>query len=313
MIDAIETIKERYDLLDLVSRETEMRSRGGRWWGLCPFHSERTASFTVRETDAGYRYHCFGCNESGDVIDYFAKTAGLDNAEAIRRMAEEKGIEFEPRLKPPKTPPVRRPALVTVPPPPPPAGSVPDYLAEWWERRGFRRNLLLQLAAEGTVSWAEPDSGREFIRFHFEHGVKTRHDLSDSRSCRWEDSGDINANLLRGRFLDCPAVRKVGIFEGETDLFAWMSRHPECYDTLGIAAPGASWNCDPVLAWRIGEGREVRIHGDNDESGYAFMNRFAVLAKKECTSVSVTQFAWSAHMDAPRGADVDWLIREGRI
>ncbi len=66
----------------------ELKKSGNRLLGLCPFHPEKTPSFTIFP---GGRYHCFGCGESGDVIDFTRKVYGLDFRGAIRHLGIESG------------------------------------------------------------------------------------------------------------------------------------------------------------------------------------------------------------------------------
>jgi len=65
---AIEAIKERLDIVDIVRRYVELKPVSGRWMGLCPFHNEKTASFSVNGEE-GF-FYCFGCQASGDIFDF---------------------------------------------------------------------------------------------------------------------------------------------------------------------------------------------------------------------------------------------------
>lgn len=78
----IEAIKDQYPLADEVRRHLVLKRRGHQLVGLCPFHMERTPSFTVYPQDQ--RYHCFGCGANGDIFDFLHQQAGLD----IRAAAE---------------------------------------------------------------------------------------------------------------------------------------------------------------------------------------------------------------------------------
>jgi DNA primase len=90
--DSIERVKAAVDMHNLVSQRTDLRRVGSRWTGLCPFHDERTPSFSVNVEEK--RYHCFGCGESGDAIQFVQETEGVDFVEAIERLAERAGIEL---------------------------------------------------------------------------------------------------------------------------------------------------------------------------------------------------------------------------
>ncbi|MDX1660104.1 MAG: CHC2 zinc finger domain-containing protein, partial [Nitriliruptorales bacterium] len=73
--DDIEALRERADIVDVVSDHTKLQRAGSRWKGLCPFHSEKTPSFTV--DPAKNLFHCFGCNEGGDIYHFLMKIEGL--------------------------------------------------------------------------------------------------------------------------------------------------------------------------------------------------------------------------------------------
>jgi DNA primase len=88
------TIRELNDKLDAVSVVNDyvrLEKRGGRYWGLCPFHNEKTGSFTVNP-DMKW-YHCFGCGKSGSVIDFVMEMDKLTFPEAVEQLAKRMGIE----------------------------------------------------------------------------------------------------------------------------------------------------------------------------------------------------------------------------
>jgi DNA primase len=88
------TIRELNDKLDavaVVNDYVRLEKRGGRYWGLCPFHNEKTGSFTVNP-DMKW-YHCFGCGKSGSVIDFVMEMDKLSFPEAVDQLAKRMGIE----------------------------------------------------------------------------------------------------------------------------------------------------------------------------------------------------------------------------
>jgi DNA primase len=88
-----EKIREAVDLIDLVSTRTELRRAGpGRYMGRCPFHEERSPSFSV-DTSKGL-YHCFGCGVGGDAYKFVMETEGLDFTGALESLARRVGIEL---------------------------------------------------------------------------------------------------------------------------------------------------------------------------------------------------------------------------
>jgi hypothetical protein len=91
-------------ILSVIQPRVELRKAGKEYNGLCPFHSEKTPSFTVNEEKG--LFHCFGCGESGDVIDFVMKLDGLTFPEAMRVL----GIEAGSRRSTPRVSPYRKAA-----------------------------------------------------------------------------------------------------------------------------------------------------------------------------------------------------------
>jgi len=86
-------VKEKANILDIVSESVRLKRAGSSYVGLCPFHSEKTGSFHVRE-DRG-SYHCFGCGASGNPISFIMQLRGLSFPEAVEELAERYGISIE--------------------------------------------------------------------------------------------------------------------------------------------------------------------------------------------------------------------------
>ena len=94
-----EEIKARIDLADLIaSYGIDIRHNGSGIWCRCPFHNEKTPSFKIDPSSG--RYHCFGCGESGDAIDFVMKQDGLSFGEAAKRLADKVGIELKAVVNP---------------------------------------------------------------------------------------------------------------------------------------------------------------------------------------------------------------------
>jgi len=86
----LEEIRNRVSLADLIGRRTKLVKKGREHSGLCPFHNEKTPSFTVNE-EKGF-YHCFGCGANGDLIEFVKQTEGVSFPEAIERLAGIAGL-----------------------------------------------------------------------------------------------------------------------------------------------------------------------------------------------------------------------------
>ncbi len=88
-----EKILEQADIVETVSQYVRLQNRGGRYFGLCPFHQEKTPSFSVNP-ERGF-FHCFGCGQGGNVIDFIMGVETLTYSEARRLLADKLGIPIE--------------------------------------------------------------------------------------------------------------------------------------------------------------------------------------------------------------------------
>jgi DNA primase len=133
--DSIERVKDAVDMVELVGARSDLRRQGaGSWKGLCPFHDERTPSFSVNAEKKVY--YCFGCQESGDAIKFVEATEGLDFREAVEALAERYNVELKREQEDPQA-----------------------------EERRQRRQRLLELVERATtyyerVLWQSPEAGR---------------------------------------------------------------------------------------------------------------------------------------------------------
>ena len=91
--DSIERVREAVDMVELVGAKTDLRRVGSRLTGLCPFHDERTPSFSVDPEQK--LYHCFGCGVGGDAIRFVQETEALDFPEAVEALADRYGVRLE--------------------------------------------------------------------------------------------------------------------------------------------------------------------------------------------------------------------------
>lgn len=89
----LSTLKSRIPLQALAQEHLTLKPYGKDLLGRCPFHEEKTPSFRVHET----YYHCFGCGETGDVIDLYAHVHGTSKGRAIRALAKEYGVTLQPQ------------------------------------------------------------------------------------------------------------------------------------------------------------------------------------------------------------------------
>lgn len=86
-------ISRRMDIVDIVSETVKLTRKGNRHWGLCPFHQEKTPSFSVAPDKN--LFYCFGCHTGGNIFTYIMKRDGLDFAEAVEMLAGRAGVALK--------------------------------------------------------------------------------------------------------------------------------------------------------------------------------------------------------------------------
>lgn len=96
----LEEVKDRNDIVEFISRYVQLKRAGNNFSGLCPFHNEKTPSFTVFPGTRSF--YCFGCGTGGDIFTFAMQAEGLDYPEAVELLAKRAGIpleedEFRPR------------------------------------------------------------------------------------------------------------------------------------------------------------------------------------------------------------------------
>ena len=94
--ECIDEIRNRLDILDIVQSRVLLKKRGANYWGCCPFHNEKTPSFSVNVQKGIFK--CFGCGEGGDAISFLMKINNQSFSDVIRDLAEQFGIEL-PKTK----------------------------------------------------------------------------------------------------------------------------------------------------------------------------------------------------------------------
>ncbi|MDP7062218.1 MAG: DNA primase [Planctomycetota bacterium] len=88
----IDDLKERLPIESVVAQKVQLTRKGNRFWGLCPFHAEKTPSFTVHPTRNAFK--CFGCGAGGDAITFVREIEGLEFFEALRVLADQAGLQL---------------------------------------------------------------------------------------------------------------------------------------------------------------------------------------------------------------------------
>jgi DNA primase len=93
--DKIEEVRTRADIVEIVGAHVRLRRAGRNFVGLCPFHNEKTPSFSVN-AERGF-FHCFGCNTGGSVFNFIMRVEGLSFPEAVRSLAKKYGVTIPER------------------------------------------------------------------------------------------------------------------------------------------------------------------------------------------------------------------------
>jgi DNA primase len=91
--ESIDRLRDAVDMVELVGTKTDLRRVGSRYTGLCPFHDERTPSFSVNAADK--LFYCFGCQAKGDAIGFVEQAEGLDFVDAVEMLADRYGVQME--------------------------------------------------------------------------------------------------------------------------------------------------------------------------------------------------------------------------
>lgn len=211
----IAAVKDRTSIVDVVRDHVTLRSAGvGSLKGLCPFHDEKTPSFTVRES-AG-TFHCFGCGEGGDVVAFVQKIDHLTFVEAIERLAGRLGMELQRE-----------------------EGGAPEGGLGRRSRLVEAHRIAQELYAERLVGSREARAARDFLRQRDFNGTHAEH-FGIGFSPR---GGEELARLLRSRGFSDEEMALAGLVgrgaRGSYDRFRgrlmWPIRDTSG-DTIGFGA-----------------------------------------------------------------------------
>ena len=88
--EVIDQVRKEYDIVDVIEQTVSLKKSGKNYFGLCPFHSEKTPSFSVAPDKQ--IFYCFGCGKGGDVIKFVMELEQYTFVEAVTHLAEQAGI-----------------------------------------------------------------------------------------------------------------------------------------------------------------------------------------------------------------------------
>lgn len=280
--------------ISAITAVVPLKKSGRQLIGLCPFHSEKTPSFTV-DPRRGL-YHCFGCGEGGDVIRFVEKTRGFSFVEAVEELSD--GVA---------------PAY--------PAGAEHVYssaarvlddarVIAWLRSRGLdpeqvelndsARVLCASLpwARSRRGSWIE--SGHRLLVAMFDaygrlRSVRARAVSTEVRPktlppAGFQVRGVVMASLVARRLLrgeEPDLIRQITastvvIVEGEPDFLAWASRFGDAVETVPAVLGIVSGSWTPEIATRVPSGFTVTIRTHDDDAGRRYAAAIAETLRARC-------------------------------
>lgn len=322
MIDAatLATLKEKADIYAVVSRHIDLTKNGSTWRGLCPFHAEKTPSFTV--TPSRGTFHCFGCHEHGDAVAFLQKHLGIPFAEAVEQVASMVGLQVgrdkgptPPRYQAKFTPPKARPSETV------PIGREAQAPLERW--RGHiggagdylsSRRIPLEVAqAFGAGFMPAGDSaapGFSGPRIVFPHTVPGGEivNLYGRSTDPQETKADRHRHLPQPKgLLNAEALSLDGplwIVEGAFDALALRAAGVQKVVAV-FGLEGFDW------AWLRGQ-REIVIALDGDESGRRAAEKMRDEARYRGHKASVLDVAsYGGHKDIAEAWAAHALVLPG--
>jgi DNA primase len=271
-----ERVKSTVNLADyIVASGVQLKGGPVEFTGLCPFHKEKTPSFTVN-VDKRF-FHCFGCGVTGDVFEYVMRTKGLDFVGALKLVANSVGISLpEPRVyQPPAVKadgevrgilnPEKFRALV-------PGGKVWVYLTE---KRRLRQEMLARYSVGQTADgeayafgykWWPPGLPRkEGAKARTEFCKVVKVDRVDGRKVEWREPKG-GKNILFGMLAVPEEVTELVVAEGEIDAITWAQ-----YGFPAVSVPsGASYTGWLDVCWDwLQRFQKIHISFDEDRAGRA--------------------------------------------
>lgn len=293
-----------------------LKANGREWRGCCPFHSEKTASFTVFSGKAeGQRFYCFGCGEAGDVIDFTMQLKGVNLPDACEILGGKKDV------------PDNRPAVVMKTEDPyegwqavDPGGKHPFMVGTRTRLYNPKSNLTSSFKPELVHEYRDQagelygvvirrpamdgKGGKEYAQVQLisrEPGVKE----AVWGRLPFEKSGEV----LPYRVQDIGAAQQVIIVEGEK--CADKLRDASQGTRVVLAWPSGGGNWDTVN-WEAIAGRAVVLWADYDEPGSKAMRLLADKLSTICSSVAIIdRWAREPVSDLPKGWDVADAVDDG--
>jgi len=291
MISNIEEIKAAATLADIISPHVKLKKTGPNLVGLCPFHSEKTPSFTVSE--AKQIYKCFGCGKSGDSISFLMEAQNMNYIQAIKFIAEKYKIPVSEDKKQYDKPAQRLEKLQ------------PDTI-KYFETRGISNNTLLRFNITECIEWM-PKTNTETRAICFNYfkdetlvNIKFRAKDKDFKLAK-------NAELIFYNLDSLQNETTAIIVEGEIDCLSMYEAG--FYNVVSVPNGAGTGNQQLKYldnCWQYFEDKErIIIFTDNDEPGNNLKQELARrLGKDRCYSVTYPNDCKDAN---------DVLLKHGKL
>lgn len=311
MIDpaTLDALKDKADIYAVVSRHIDLTKNGSAWRGLCPFHAEKTPSFTVTPTRG--TFHCFGCGAHGDAIEFLQRHVGVTFAEAVEQLAAMAGVQVNrtakawtpPRYQAKFTPPRARSAVTS-----PIGQEAQARLDRWRDQLGqaaaylASRRIPLDVAQEFGAGFmpqgetiAPNFSGPRLVLPHTVPGgeiVNVYGRSTDPQAAKADRHRHLPQpkGLLHAQALDMDGP--LWVTEGAFDALALRAAGVHKAVALFGLEGGIDW------AWLRGQ-RELVICMDNDEAGRAAAEKLRQEARYQGLRATILDpAAYGTHKDA---------------
>lgn len=274
MISNIDEIKQAADIVEIISGYIELKLKSGNHVGLCPFHKEKTPSFTVSNAKG---FKCFGCGKSGDAIAFVMEHLNLNYIQAIKLIAEKYNIPIQETLSQQQKYDKPQPRLEKL---------NPDTI-KYFETRGISNNTLLRFGITEAVEWM-PKAGQDVRVICFNYfkdeqlvNIKFRAKNKDFKLLKGAELIFYNLDSIKDE-------HEVIIVEGEVDCLTMY----ECGFYNVVSVPNGAGTGQQQLkyldnCWKFFEDKtKIILFTDNDDPGRSLQAELARrLGKDRCYKV----------------------------
>lgn len=259
--ETIELVKARTKISEVIGEFVKLKRKGAEYVGLCPFHNEKTPSFSVSPAKSIYK--CFGCGKSGDAISFLMEHGNKSYPEAIEWLAQRADITLEEQF-------VKKDFVK----PTPRLEKIGKKAIEWFEKRGISNNTLLRMKITEAMEWM-PKFEKEVNAICFNYfrddelvNIKFRGPQKSFKLAKDAELIFYNADALKGE-------KSAVIVEGEIDCLTCV----ECGIYNSVSVPNGAGkqkleyldNC-----YSLFEGMEqIIIATDNDAPGRSLRDELA--------------------------------------